>query len=351
MQTSVKRIQIGLLLFGVTLAASVLGYMAAGWSFMDAFYMVVITIFGVGYGEVRPVNTLLLRVVTIVLILGGTSSAVYAVGGFVQLITEGEIRKAIGARRMTREIEQLKDHILICGYGRMGQILARKLVEDRKPFVIIDNDRDRCTKAEAMSYLVRFGSATDETVLESAGIYQAKALATVLPDDAANVFITLTARSLNPNLIILARGEYPSTEKKMKQAGADQVVSPAAIGALRMAYMITHPAALDFLEQAEGGAKLNELLNQLNMQVDELTIEPRSDLVGMSLGNVAVRGESTFLIVALRRASGEVILSPDRSLFLHEGDTLMVMGRRGDIPKFARSHSLKREIRYRGSQL
>lgn len=251
---------------------------------------------------------------------------------------------------MVREIETLKNHVIICGYGRIGQILTRKMVEAKQPFVVIDNDSDRVTRAEAMGYLVRFGSATDETILESAGILRAKVLATVLSDDAANVFITLTARSLNPDLVILARGEYPSTEKKLKQAGADQVVTPAAIGALRMAHMITHPAALDFMEQAEGRANLNELLAQIDVQIDELAIPPRSDLVGASIGTAEVRGSGTFIIVALRRANGAMIMNPDRDIFLHEGDTLIVMGHRGDIPRFAQTHALKRQMRYRGAK-
>jgi voltage-gated potassium channel len=350
MNSALQRILTGTVFFISTLILAVVGYVIAGWSLLDAIYMVVITIFGVGYGEVQPVNTPALRVFTILVIVAGTSSAVYIVGAFVQMITEGEIRKVMGARRMVREIETLKNHVIICGYGRIGQILTRKMVEAKQPFVVIDNDSDRVTRAEAMGYLVRFGSATDETILESAGILRAKVLATVLSDDAANVFITLTARSLNPDLVILARGEYPSTEKKLKQAGADQVVTPAAIGALRMAHMITHPAALDFMEQAEGRANLNELLAQIDVQIDELAIPPRSDLVGASIGTAEVRGSGTFIIVALRRANGAMIMNPDRDIFLHEGDTLIVMGHRGDIPRFAQTHALKRQMRYRGAK-
>jgi voltage-gated potassium channel len=349
MNSSLKRILTGVIFFVITLVAAVIGYMLAGWSLLDAIYMVVITVFGVGYGEVKPITTPLLRIFTMLVIIAGTSSAVYAVSGFLQLITEGEIKKAIGARRMIREIETLKQHVIICGYGRMGQILARRLAEAQQPFVIIDNDSDRAAKAEALGYLVQFGSATDEAILELAGITRAKTLATVLPDDAANVFITLTARSLHPDLIILARGEYPSTERKLKQAGADQVVSPAAIGALRMAHLITHPAALNFLEQGDGLPNLNELLARIDVQIDELAIPPRSDLVGASIGTVEVRGQGAFIIVALRRLDGTTIIHPGRELFLHEGDTLVVMGHRGDIPQFARLHALKRQMRYRGA--
>ncbi len=191
---------------------AVAGYILAGWSLLDAIYMVVITVFGVGFGEIGPM-TPALRVFTMFVIVAGYTSVVYIVGGFLQMIAEGEFNKALGARRMAREIENLEDHIIICGFGRIGLILARKLTEARIPFVIIDNNPDRVAAAEERGYLVRLGSAADEVVLESAGIHRAKALATVLPDDAINVFITLTARNLNTNMIILSRGELPTTEK------------------------------------------------------------------------------------------------------------------------------------------
>lgn len=247
---------------------------------------------------------------------------------------------------MTKEIKNLKRHIIICGYGRIGQILARQMVEASQPFVIIDNNLERIETAEAMGYLVRLGNATEEGILESAGIEHAKVLATVLPDDSANVFITLTARGLNPNLIIMARGEYPSTEKKLRQAGADHVVLPAEIGALRMSHIITHPGALSFLDQTVDGSSLNELLSEIDVQVDELAVPFGSPLVGSSIGNVQVRGKGTFIVVALRKASGETIINPDHEAPLDEGDTVIVMGHKGDIPKFAHHYALKRQMRW-----
>ncbi|MBF2077221.1 MAG: potassium channel protein, partial [Synechococcales cyanobacterium T60_A2020_003] len=258
-------------------------------------------------------------------------------------------RRAAGNR--PAGIETLKGHVIICGYGRIGQSLAVEMDHARQKFLIVDNSGDRITKAQDRGYLTLLGNAADEHVLLSAGIEHARFLATVLPDDASNVFITLTARGLNPNLIILARGEYPSTENKLKLAGADHVVLPATIGAQRMAHMITHPAALDFLEQSEGGRTLNELLSGLDVQVDELAIPHDSPLVGGPLSNVEIKGQGSFIVVAVRRATGETITRPDHTLNILGGDTLIVMGRRGDIPKFAQTFALKRQLRYRGSSL
>ncbi len=351
MQGSLKRILIGALFFIATLIIAVAGYVLAGWSLMDAIYMVVITTFGVGYGEVRPITSTNLRIFTICVIIAGTSSAVYIVGSFIQMITEGEINKALGARRMTRSVETLEQHVIICGFGRMGQILARKMLDAKIPCVIIDNNAERIAMAESSGYLIRAGNATDEAILHTAGIDRARVLATVLPDDAANVFITLTARELNPKLIILARGELPSTEKKLRLAGANQVVLPAAISALRMSHMITHPATMEFFSNDDGRSRLNELLTQVDIQVDELAIGHNSPMVGATIADIEVRGKGTFIIVALRKSDGTTTTHPGQALVLSEGDAVIVMGHRGDIPQFVRKHVIRRPARYASSRL
>ncbi|MDX2213382.1 MAG: potassium channel protein [Oculatellaceae cyanobacterium bins.114] len=351
MHQSFRRILSGAIVFSLTIIIAVAGYIIAGWSPLDAIYMVVITVFGVGYGEVRPITSPFLRVFTILVIIAGTSSAVYIVGGFIQMVTEGEINRALDARRMMRDIETLEQHVIICGFGRMGQILSRQMQETRQSFVVIDNNVDRIAEAEILGYLVLTGDATDEAVLETAGIGRAKVLATVLSEDALNVFITLTARGLNPGLIILARGEFPTTEKKLKQAGADHVVLPAAIGALRMAHMITHPAALDLLDPNDGRSNLNELLAQIDVQIDELAITKGSPLLGSTISEIEIQGKGTFIVIALRRADGSNIIHPDHRTPLLDGDTVIVMGHRGDIPRFARYYRLRRQTWYRGIKL
>jgi voltage-gated potassium channel len=349
MRSAIRRIIVGSSIFVSICAISTSGYMIAGWSFLDAIYQVVITVFGVGFGEINTMGPEL-RIFTMFVIVSGYTAVGYIVGAFLQLITEGEIRKAMGARRMMRDIQALENHTIIGGYGRMGQVLAKRLAESKQPFVVIDNNDDRLQTAEAMGYLVFLGNATDEATLEAVGIERAKVMATVLPDDATNVFITLTARSMNPSLIILARGEFPSTEKKLRRAGADHVVLPAEIGALRMSHIITHPAALDILDRNDGGSTLTEMLSQLEIQIDELAITPNSDLIGTSVGTMEIRGNRNFIVVAVRRANGSLIIRPGVDIFLHEGDTVVVMGHRGDIPKFAAMHALDRQMQYRGAR-
>jgi voltage-gated potassium channel len=350
MKASFERIVTGVVFFLLTIIFAVAGYTLLGWDLLDAFYMVIITIFGVGYGEVRPLDTPNERIFTILVIFAGFVSVAYIVGGVVQMMMEGEINRALDAHRKTQDIQNLTDHVILCGFGRIGQILARELHDAKRPFIVIDHSPDRILRAEEVGYLTHQGSATDEEILEAAGIQKAKILATVLPDDAANVFITLTARGMNPDLTILARGELPSTEKKLRLAGADHVVLPAAISAQRMTNLITRPLAVEFLDESGERSHLDELLEQINLRIDELTIPADSLLSGATVGDLEVEGNRGFLIIAVRKVDGSVINNPPNSMVLSSGDTVIVMAQKGIIPKIARFYDLKRQLRYRGAR-
>ncbi|MCU0565091.1 MAG: potassium channel protein [Oculatellaceae cyanobacterium Prado106] len=339
----------GAMIFVVTLVGAAFGYILFGCPPLDAIYMVVITIFGIGYGEFCPVSPLQ-RVFTMLVIIAGVVSAAFIVGGIVQMVTEGELHRALDSRKKTRDIEQLQGHTIICGFGRIGLILARRLEAEQESFVIVDNNSERILGAEEMGFRVYQGNATDEDVLQAVGIQRARVLATVLPDDAINVFITLTARGLNPNLMIVARGELPSTEKKLRLAGADHVVSPATISGQMMSNLITHPNMVEFLSQNDEQARLNELLAQIQVQVDELKIPHDSPMVGKTIGDLEVRGKGTFIVVALRKRGGDIMLHPGYATKLDQGDTVIVLGHRGDIPKFTRLFEVKKQLRYRGAK-
>ncbi|HEY9643296.1 MAG TPA: potassium channel protein [Coleofasciculaceae cyanobacterium] len=337
----------GATFFVITFVGAVLGYTLLGCSVFDAVYMVIITIFGIGYAEFCPISATS-RTFTIFVIVAGVISAAFIVGGFVQMVTEGEIHRALDSHRKSRDIAGLQNHTIICGYGRIGQVLSRQLVDAHHPFVIIDHNSDRIASAEAMGYRVYQGNATDEEVLQAVGIDRARVLSTVLPDDAANVFITLTARGLNPDLMIVARGEISTTEKKLRLAGANHVVSPASISGLRMANLITRPTTVEFLDQSEERSRLSELLAQIDVQVDELAIPQNSSLVGRTIADLEIRGKGTFIVVALRRCEGGLMTHPGHEEVLHSGDTVIVLGHRGDMPQFAHLYTMKRPNRYRG---
>jgi len=344
MNRPLKRIFLGFLVFFTTIVTSTIGYHIGGCGWLNSVYMVVITVFGVGYSEICPSLTPAHKIFTIVVIVAGTSSVVYIVGAFIQMVTEGDLQNALGVRRMTKGIESLEHHAIICGYGRIGQVLARKLEENNIPFVVIDHDLKRTKYAEEHGYLVKTGNAADEEVLLAVGVDRANVLATVLPDDAVNVFITLTARELNPELRILSRGELPSTEKKLKLAGADQVVLPSSISANRLADMITHPATLDFLDQEDGRSTLNEMLSRVDVQVDEVAIAPDSPWVNGTIGELEVQAKGTFIVVALRKANGKTFIHPPRHERLGTNDILVVMGHRGDLPKLVKRYVVNRQV-------
>ncbi len=352
MQKSLGRILTGGIFFLFTMLVAIVGYVSFGWTTLESLYMVVITIFGVGYGEVKPLETPEQKIFTMFVIIAGTSSAVYAVGGFVQMITEGELNRVLNDKKRQRTLENLQNHIIVAGFGYMGQILAQQLNENRQPFVVIDQNIERVNRAESFGYTAYQGDATDETTLETVGITKAKVIAIVLPQDTDNVFITLTARGLNPNLIIMARGEQPSTEKKLRLAGADHIILPATLSALRIANLIARPTALDFLGRKEELSYLNELLSQLDVQLDELAIENHSSLVGKTIQELEIRSRGTFIIVALRRLDGTVIVHPAPSLLMNSGDIIMILGHKNNILEFADHYELKQRKRlYRGIEI
>ena len=313
--------------FAFVIAVATIGYIALGWSPLEAFYMVIITVFAVGYGEVLPVQSLAAHIWTMIVILSGWSAVVFTLGGVIKSVTEGELQRAREEVRRKRTMEQLKNHVIICGYGRMGQALAAELFENEVPFVIIDREEERIAQIEADGYLSMRGDATDENVLERVGIERASTLATVLPQDALNVFITLTARNLAPHVRIIARGEQLSTEKKLLHAGADEVILPATIGALRIAHSIVEPTVAGLMREIGG----NLDLRGLGVEIDELQLHRRAHLVGKTVGEVHRLSEGAVMVVAVRR--GDEILRKDlENIALEHGDALIAISRTQDLP-------------------
>lgn len=348
MRSALRRVLTGLAFFGMTYFVAVAGYTIGGAQLLDAVYMVTITIFSVGYDEAVPVDTPVMKTFTIFVILAGCGSLLVVVGGFIQMVTEGEVTRALGARRMTVGIDKLKNHTIICGFGRMGQIIARELALQNHPFVVIDNNRERLEEAEELGYLLLDGDATHEELLVAARLEYASTLASVLPNDALNVFITLSARNLNPNITILARGELPSTEKKLIHAGANRVVLPAAIGGLRLAHMIVRPSASHLLETIENATMINDDLDQLGIRLSEIPVPEGSAYVGQTIGKIEIRGEGAFLIVGVQRADGTLVRKPGTDYLLEEGDHLVVIGHGELVPKLSLGTTPAREVLLKG---
>jgi voltage-gated potassium channel len=311
----------------VVITVAVGAYMRAGWSFSDAVYMVVVTVYTVGYNEVHPVETPLLRGITITTIVLGCTGMIYLTGALVQFITLSQINQVFGIKRMSNQIDQLRQHIVVCGFGRIGVMLAQGLYAGGADFVIIDRSEAAVATARGLGYLCLQADATDEHALEAAGIAHARMLATVLSNDAANVFITLSARSLNPKLAIIARGEVPSTEKKLLQAGANKVVLPTHIGAERMAEMILYEETARFIHGSDRMKDFEKVLQSLGLDIEVVVAAPKSPVIGMSIEAIENQANGAFFIVQINRRDGDAITRPEGSLVIEASDGLVLVGR------------------------
>jgi voltage-gated potassium channel len=308
----------------VVVALGVVGYVLQGWSVFDALYMVVITISTVGYGEVHPIVTPIARLHTMAIIFAGSIAVAFSVAGFVQFLAEGEIRQLLGHQRMRRQIEDIKDHAIVAGFGRVGTLVAEELTAAEFPLVIIERSLAKVPDIERRRYLYIVGDATEEKVLLEAGLNRARVLVAAMPTDAETVFITLTARQMAPDVMIVARAEQPSTLKKLRQAGANHIVLPAAIGAHRIVSLLTNPTAVEF-------AELVTQRSRLAIQMDELPIKTGNPLERKTLRDADIGRRTGVIVIAIKRADGSVEFPPSGDQPFTVGDSLVVLGRKPNL--------------------
>jgi voltage-gated potassium channel len=293
-----------------------------GWSFFDGLYMTGITLTTVGFGEVHPLSKVG-RAYTLVLLLAGMGVMLYVVTSLARVVVEGEIRQALGKRKLLTRIKRLKGHYIICGFGRIGEIIARQLKERGIPLVVVENNPEHVSRLEESGYSFVVGDATREEVLQEAGIERASGLVSVVHSDADNVYITLTARSLKPDLYIVARAEERGAEQKLKRAGADKVESPYEIGGRKMAYAILRPTVTTFIELA--------MAEGVDLSMEEVTVEPTSPLIGLALKDSGIRRDLDLIVVAIKRVSGEMLYNPAPDTEIQGEDTLVVLGMRQNL--------------------
>jgi voltage-gated potassium channel len=322
-----RNLTLGMIFVATVMVSATVAYMAAGWSFRDAVYMVVITVYTVGFNEVRPINTPALNVITMALIVLGCTGVIFLTGALVQYITLSQLTKTMGRKRMKAQIDQLTDHVIICGFGRIGVPLAKSLSEARAGFVIVEKDEARINQAVESGYLCLQGDAASETVLHAAGVMRAHVLVSALPTDAVNVFITLSARALNSELTIIARGEEASTEKKLLQAGADKVVLPTHIGAERMADMILFEESTRLIDSLERAHGFQRALRTFGIELEVVTAVQHSAAISMTVGAIERQARSAFFVVQINRSDGDVHTNPPSDTVVREGDGVVVIGR------------------------
>jgi voltage-gated potassium channel len=285
--------------------------------------MVIITVFSVGYEEVEPVATPALRHLTECIIVAGDASKVYFVGSLVGFITGGEIGKVMEEHRKSRDISSMNGHAIICGYGRIGQVLARELEAKEFPFLILDNNAERVALAHTHGYQALMGDAGEEATLSEAHIERAAVFATVLPNDMVNVFITLTARNMRPDLRIIARAEDPATEKKLKQAGANEIILPAFAGGMQIAHSITE-ASLDSILKG-GTDHLNQDFKELGVEISEHTVIPNGVNDRKTIQQLLRGIESNCLVLGVKKPDGTLQQHPPGTYRLEAGDVVVML--------------------------
>ncbi len=322
----VKDLKISLFILLVLVSLGTTGYMfIEGWRFLDAFYMTIITLATVGFREVHPLSDAG-QVFTILLIVFGVSVLGYTVGKLAQIMFEGQIQRFLGRKKVEMSIDALREHYIICGYGRIGMLICREFAAKPIPFVVVENNPAVLEKLEEDSVLFLRGNATEDETLLKAGIKRAKGLVSVVTSDTENVYITLTARGLNPDLFILARSGEPGSEIKLQRAGANKVVSPYHIGGSRMAQAILRPNVVDFIEIATGR-------EHLDLQMEEIFIPEKSSFVGQNLKDAGLRKDTGVIIVGIKKVSGKMVFNPESTSVIEAKDTLIVLGQPASIAK------------------
>jgi voltage-gated potassium channel len=246
-----RRVLPALYVLIIIIGSGVAGFMVIErWSFIDALYMTILTITTVGYGEVHPLSQGG-KVFSVVLMIGGVGGVLYTLSLLIQYLLEGQFGITLRRRRMKTEIAKLKEHFILCGYGRMGKEIAHAFNDEGIPFVVIENSQESAARAGEDGYLYLQGDATNDEVLKKARIESARGLVAAVGSDVDNTYITLSARGLCPDLFITARSCSPGVEVKLKRAGANRIVSPHSIGARRMAMLALYPAAVNFKEEEQ----------------------------------------------------------------------------------------------------
>ncbi len=308
-----------LLVVFILVMGGTLGYMfVEGWSFFDSLYMSVITLTSVGFLEVHPLSAQG-RLFTMGLLLTGVFSLFYAATSAIRSIVGGELTGQFGRSRMEKKLQSLKDHIIICGYGRMGRLVAQEFSQQAIPFVVIERNHELLADFRVDHGVALAGDATHDETLRRAGIDRARTLVTLAASDADNLFITMSARLMSDRAFIVARAEDEGAERKLVRAGASRVISPYVIGGQRVAQAVLRPSVVDFIELATRS-------DHMALQIEETEIRPASPLCGQALRDTGLRQDLGLIVVAIKRSSGKMLFNPAPESTIAEGDILITLG-------------------------
>jgi len=321
-----KKLKIALGALLVVILIGTLGYsLIEGWNVLDSLYMSVITISTVGFQEVHPLSSTG-RVFTLFFIIFGVGTTLYAVGAGAQLMLEGQIRSILGRRKMSKKIQEIKDHYIICGYGKVGQQIYGEFSSRQVLCTVVEKNPEVVEKAIKDGVLVIQGDSTLDSVLEEAGIKRAKGLISAVASEADNVVISLSARELNPGIVIVARAETEESEKKLLRAGANRAISPHTLGGTRMALAALRPHLVDFMQVATSA-------QGMEMRIEELEVKEGSSISGSTLKECEIRLRVGVIVLGIHKKSGQMLFTPPSDAKMEPGDTLIAIGKREDLEK------------------
>lgn len=321
-----SRLRISIFVLIAVVSLGTVGYVTLEeMDLFDAFYMTLITISTVGFGEIKPLSDGG-RILTIFIIISGISVLTFTLGQVLTIFMEGELSQLLGRRKLEKQISRLKDHYIVCGYGRIGKIVSQELADDNIPFIIIEQNPNLVEILEQVRYLYINMDATTEAALLKAGIMKAKGIVTAVHSDANNVFITLTAKGLRPDIFILARSSDEENQEKLLRAGATRVVCPYLMGGRRMFQVLKRPTVMDFIDTAT-------MDTQLGLRMEEAVVSTKSSLLGKTLIESHIRQDFGVIIVAIKKPTGEMIFNPLPTEKLEGGDVIVVIGKKEDLKR------------------
>ncbi len=315
-----RKILLVLSLFVGIILCGTFGYMfLEHLSFWDSMYLTIITIATVGYGDLVPSHPGG-KVFTIFLLFAGAGLVMYTLSKITEAMVEGSLRKMLERRKMDKKIARLRDHFIICGFGRIGQVICEILEDAGRPFVVIERDEEVLREIDQLGYISVAGEAEEDEILHVAGIERARGLIAVVSTDADNLFITLTARGLNPSLFILARSSGSrGTRTKLLRAGASKVISPYYIGARRMAQLLLRPTVTDFIDLAM-------YAGELGLRLEEILVSDNAAFAGKKLMESGIRKRHDIIVVAIKRHAGDMLFNPKPDTMILPGDIMIVLG-------------------------
>ncbi|MDD5722351.1 MAG: potassium channel protein [Syntrophales bacterium] len=312
----------------ITLVGTLGYHFLEGWSLANSFYATIVTLGTVGFGDFYPISPME-KCFAIFLIVFGVGTMAYTFAMIMEVLMEGRLKSILGRGKLEKQINNMQDHYIICGYGKIGNLICTELAHEKIGLVVVENNPERLEGIEDDGFVHIHGSATEDKILLRAGIKRAKGVVCALPTDADNLYVVLTAKELNPDVFVLSRFEDNASERRLIKAGADRVISPYRVGGLRMSQAILRPAMLDFIE-------ITTRRQSLALRMEEVDVRKDSPIAGKNLEESGLRKKYGLIVVAIKKESGKMVFNPMASYVMESGDKLIALGEEDNLAEFSK---------------